>query len=303
MRKILLLLFTLLLMMTLMACSYKSVPTVPSRPAPSYPPLEKPSFIAKVLEIYDTSCLVRPVTSAEEFRCADKFIVPMYYDLDLVPGEYVVVKYGGKIMETYPARLGSADITRYTEAIVDLPWLARIETEDKALLEIELAGLTKDEIRDTWGKPYGMMNDVNGDTWFGGLTREVRVNVYYNDAQHFARIEILDEPLNYRNFEYTYLGTTNSGEPFYLSLCTNGLFDYGEGNPGHYLGMGYWHMSENDLLCLQESDTSSNEITVIRTNYFRIRGVHLIWVADGSDGFPGLQLSDGNIFPAVYRTK
>lgn len=68
-----------------------------------------PHFTAKILEIHDNYLLVEPEVEMEELKSADKFEIPLE-DVDnhteLQIGDHVLIVYDGKILETYPAKLG-----------------------------------------------------------------------------------------------------------------------------------------------------------------------------------------------------
>lgn len=72
-------------------------------------------FRAKVLEVYDSNCvLVEPLEGEDELRCSDKIEVS-FWKLEKIPeiavGDIVEVVYDGLIQETYPARItGTASI-------------------------------------------------------------------------------------------------------------------------------------------------------------------------------------------------
>lgn len=65
-------------------------------------------FQADVLEITDTTCLVKPKQAYPEYHISDQIVVPLV-PMDscstLEVGDKVEIEYRGRIMESYPAQI------------------------------------------------------------------------------------------------------------------------------------------------------------------------------------------------------
>ena len=89
---------------------------------------------------------------------------------------------------------------------------------------------------------------------------------------------------------YTYEGKGFGGD-FTITVRDDGTFNYYEGPLSSYLGNGTWAVS-GDILTL--TDLTGAE--PVRVNRFRMEGDDLVFLAEGSDNFLYVQLSDGEMF-------
>ncbi len=99
------------------------------------------------------------------------------------------------------------------------------------------------------------------------------------------------------NIEYTtYIYEKDgTGGAFTISLGSNGSFDYYEGSLSSYIGHGDWKL-EDGIITLTDK-TYFGDIQL--TNKFRYENGSLTYIAEGSDGFIYVKVSDGDKFP-VY---
>ncbi|RKI94358.1 hypothetical protein D7V94_01135 [Parablautia intestinalis] len=81
------------------------------------------TFQATVIEITDSSILVKPVDGSLELDSSDKFSVPNTKKLALQTGDTVEIVYNGDILESYPAQLGEVyKITLLEQTEADAMW-------------------------------------------------------------------------------------------------------------------------------------------------------------------------------------
>lgn len=77
------------------------------------------TFQATVIEVTDSSILVKPVDDSPELDSSDQFSVPNTEKLALQTGDTVEITYNGEILESYPAQLGEVyEITLLEQANV-----------------------------------------------------------------------------------------------------------------------------------------------------------------------------------------
>lgn len=85
---------------------------------------------------------------------------------------------------------------------------------------------------------------------------------------------------------------TGGVNPLHISLYKNGSFDFTDGTKTVYDGVGTWE--QNDLiLTLTEDETLSGRSAV---NRFRVESTGMTFIAEGSEGFPGMDLKNGTRF-------
>lgn len=81
------------------------------------------TFQATVIEVTDSSILVKPVDDSPELDSSDQFSVPNTEKLSLQTGDTVEITYNGEILESYPAQLGEVyEITLLEQAKADVMW-------------------------------------------------------------------------------------------------------------------------------------------------------------------------------------
>lgn len=81
------------------------------------------TFQATVIEVTDSSILVKPVDDSPELDSSDQFSVPNTEKLALQTGDTVEITYNGEILESYPAQLGEVyEITLLEQAKADVMW-------------------------------------------------------------------------------------------------------------------------------------------------------------------------------------
>ena len=81
------------------------------------------TFQATVIEVTDSSILVKPVDDSPELDSSDQFSVPNTEKLALQTGDKVEITYNGEILESYPAQLGEVyEITLLEQAKADVMW-------------------------------------------------------------------------------------------------------------------------------------------------------------------------------------
>lgn len=81
------------------------------------------TFQATVIEVTDSSILVKPVDDSPELDSSDQFSVPNTERLALQTGDTVEITYNGEILESYPAQLGEVyEITLLEQAKADVMW-------------------------------------------------------------------------------------------------------------------------------------------------------------------------------------
>lgn len=81
------------------------------------------TFQATVIEVTDSSILVKPVDDSPELDSSDQFSVPNTEKLALQTGDTVEITYNGEILESYPAQLGEVyEITPLEQAKADVMW-------------------------------------------------------------------------------------------------------------------------------------------------------------------------------------
>ena len=118
-RKWMALFLALCMALSLCACadSGNEATTGQSATAPS----AEVSFVAKILEVYDSSVLVQPVEGSPELRSADQitFGTKDLEKLDVAVGDWVEIFYGGEIMESYPAQIRATAWKRADQAETD----------------------------------------------------------------------------------------------------------------------------------------------------------------------------------------
>ena len=298
MKKLMSCILALVMCLSMAACRAEQAPTTTAATTSTTLFFEGGhTFVAKVLEIYSGSYLVRPVTGSAELKSADRITIPKQEGVEVQLGAYIQITYDGTLMETYPAQIANAKIELYTEQIVDLPALKAVPAYSQEQLTAELAGLTKDQVRACWGEPAGMFSGFYGDIWYTDETKTVQVYVYYDFktkiVQNADYASVRTEPYY---FSYKYLGEGCGGD-FIITLCSDGTFQYYEGALSSYIGIGMWTIDENNLTCLKDNEMHSIDGTpYVRTNYFYSVGNQLEWIAEGSDGFLYVDVEDGAVF-------
>lgn len=81
------------------------------------------TFQATVIEVTDSSILVKPIDDSPELDSSDQFSVPNTEKLALQTGDTVKITYNGEILESYPAQLGEVhEITLLEQAKADVMW-------------------------------------------------------------------------------------------------------------------------------------------------------------------------------------
>ena len=83
---------------------------------------------------------------------------------------------------------------------------------------------------------------------------------------------------------YAFL-TQHSEEAFIISLFEGGIFTYTEGVGSDYIGAGEWSLEGNTLKLV---DLKSPDQLI---NYFTVKKDKIVFVEDGSDNFPNVQLT------------
>lgn len=91
---------------------------------------------------------------------------------------------------------------------------------------------------------------------------------------------------------YTYEGE-GFGGAFTITVRDDGTFTYYEGPLSSHLGDGTWAVS-GDVLTLTDPVLADQEL--VRVNRFRMEGDDLVFLAEGSDNFLYVQLSEGERF-------
>ena len=301
MKKLIAFLLMTAISLCLVACSK---PPIPHKTNTATYPTENnkaPCFIAKVIDVSHGTCLIRPVEGTTERTMVDKITIQLSNDVHVKIGDYVKIVYNGKISASYPAQIQDAQVSIYTDEILDLPWLSTICSYTEEQLAQEVVGITRKQLREIWGTPYGVMLHSDADVWYVGTTREATLEVHYDkETQRATQVTFGLSEERMQPLCYTYLGKTHSGDSFYLTLYTDGSFIYYEGKDEIYLGAGKWQMNENGILCLRDSEVENSGSIYSRINYFQMVGNHLKWIAEGSDGFESMEMKDKAIFPAVY---
>ncbi len=85
-------------------------------------------------------------------------------------------------------------------------------------------------------------------------------------------------------------------DEFGLRIDSDGTFSYYEGLFSSYVGYGIWELN-GDTLTLRETVDSSNPTSEVkRVNRFNVSDNKLIFLADGSDNFMYIKVSDGECF-------
>lgn len=103
------------------------------------------------------------------------------------------------------------------------------------------------------------------------------------DANKIKESDIADKTYIYENEGF--------GGDFYISLKKDGTFSYYEGMLSSYIGTGNWTLDGNTL---HLADTGIQ--TEIQNFYFQVDGTDLIYMAEDSDDFTHVNVSDGERF-------
>lgn len=106
------------------------------------------------------------------------------------------------------------------------------------------------------------------------------------DANKIKESDIADKTYTYENEGF--------GGDFYISLKNDGTFSYYEGPLSSYIGTGDWTLDGNTL---HLADTGIQ--TKIQNFYFQVDGTDLIYIAEDSDDFTHVNVSDGERFYAA----
>lgn len=102
--------------------------------------------------------------------------------------------------------------------------------------------------------------------------------------------------VEYTTFIYEKDGT---GGAFTISLGSDGSFDYCEGCFSSYLGHGEWKL-EDGIITLTDKNFSGEPT---RTNKFRYENDCLTYIAEGSDSFTYVKVTDGDKFPVYDKER
>lgn len=252
------------------------------------------SFVGKVLEVHDETILVRPIAGSAERNSSDKIVVPNS-DKNITAGSFVKIIYNGEILESYPAQIPQATVELCVEEYIDIPSLENIENYTTDALRMELQGINRDQLRMIWGNPTKELDNIIGDAWVLNEEQNKQIIVYYNNATR-----MVDEvTMNVNADAYPAMHVYQGAELFCLNLWNSGTFHYNIGTNAR-IGMGTWVEDENGLIQLTEyiAQTTLGE-SAKTVNYFRKVTGGIAWVEELSDGFPGVDLTDGATFSFI----
>lgn len=85
-------------------------------------------------------------------------------------------------------------------------------------------------------------------------------------------------------------------DKFDLRIDSDGTFSYYEGFLSSYMGMGYWELNGDTLILREMSASRDAASDVKRVNRFKVGDNGLTFIAEGSDNFIYIDVSDGENF-------
>lgn len=92
-------------------------------------------------------------------------------------------------------------------------------------------------------------------------------------------------------------------DEFTLRIDSDGTFSYYEGFLSSYVGMGFWELNGDTLILREMSDSRDAASEVKRVNRFKVGDNGLTFIADGSDNFIYIDVSDGESFYTNFVLK
>lgn len=85
-------------------------------------------------------------------------------------------------------------------------------------------------------------------------------------------------------------------DDFGIRIDSGGTFTYSEGLLSSYVGCGFWELNGDVLILREVSDPRDVTSEVRRVNRFKVSDSGLVFLAEGSDNFIYIDVSDGEHF-------